>query len=54
MKYICLGYIDLKEFETLPESEREAMMDDCLSYDDVLRGNGHFSGGEGCRRPTAR
>jgi hypothetical protein len=46
MKYICLGYIDLKEYEKRPESEREAMMDDCFSYDDVLRENGHFTGGE--------
>jgi hypothetical protein len=46
MKYICLGYIDLKEYGTLPESEQEAMMDDCFRYDDVLRENGHFAGGE--------
>jgi hypothetical protein len=46
MKYICLGYIDVKEYETRPESEREAMMDDCFAYDDVLRENRHFAGGE--------
>lgn len=51
MKYICLGYIDLKEFETLPENEREAMMDECLGYDDVLRENGHFAGGEALQPP---
>jgi hypothetical protein len=51
MKYICLGYIDLKEFETLPESEREAMMDECLGYDDVLRENGNFAGGEALQPP---
>ena len=51
MKYICLGYIDLKEFETVPESEREAMVDDCLGYDDVLRENGHFAGGEALQPP---
>jgi hypothetical protein len=53
MKYICLGYIDLKTFETLSESEREAMMDDCLGYDDVLRANGHFAGGEGLQPPDS-
>lgn len=53
MKYICLGYIDLKEFEALPESERESMVDDCLGYDDVLRENGHFAGGEGLQPPGA-
>ena len=46
MKYICLGYIDLKEYETRPESERDALMDECFDYDDVLRENGHFAGGE--------
>ncbi|MEA2489300.1 MAG: hypothetical protein QOH21_1092 [Acidobacteriota bacterium] len=46
MKYICLGYIDVKEYETRPESERTAMMDDCFAYDDVLRENRHFAGGE--------
>ena len=46
MKYICLGYFDEKKWETVPESERNAMLDDCLAYDDVLRKNGHFAGGE--------
>ena len=46
MKYICLGYIDEKKWETMPETERNAMLDDCLAYDDVLRKNGHFAGGE--------
>ena len=46
MKYICLGYIDLKEYETHPEDEREALMDECFDYDDLLRANGHFAGGE--------
>src|SRR5438105_11062989 len=53
MKYICLGYIDLQEFETVPESEREAMVDDCLGYDDVLRENGHFAGGEALQPATS-
>jgi len=47
MKYICLGYIDLKEYETTRSaSEQEALMDECFDYDDVLRENGHFAGGE--------
>jgi hypothetical protein len=46
MKYICLGYIDEKKWETLSESERNAIMDECFAYDDVLRENGHFVGGE--------
>lgn len=46
MKYICLGYIDLKEFGARPESEQLSMMDECFTYDDELRANRHFAGGE--------
>jgi hypothetical protein len=46
MKYICLGYIEPNKFESMPESERNAMVDECFTYDDVLRKNGHFAGGE--------
>lgn len=46
MKYICLGYYDEKQFETLSEKERNAMFDECFGYDDVLRKNGNFAGGE--------
>ena len=51
MKYICLGYIDPKKWETMSESERNAMMDECFAYDDVLRKNGHFVGGEALQGP---
>jgi hypothetical protein len=46
MKYICLGYMDEKKWETMSESERNTLMDECFAYDDVLRKNGHFVGGE--------
>ena len=46
MKFVCLGYIAPKKFETMPESERNTMLDACFSYDDVLRSGGHFAGGE--------
>jgi hypothetical protein len=46
MKYICLGYYDEKKWETLSEDERNALMDECFAYDDVLRKNGHFATGE--------
>jgi len=46
MRYICLGYIEEKKWDTMSESERYAMMDECFAYDDVLRKNGHFAGGE--------
>lgn len=46
MKYICLGYIDENKWDTIPESERHAIMDECFTYDDMLRKNGNFAGGE--------
>ena len=46
MKFICLGYADEKSWEAMSESQRNALMDECLAYDDVLRENGHFAGGD--------
>src|ERR1700729_2287864 len=46
MKYICLGYIDPKILPSVTEAEMHAMMDSCFAYDDQLRANGHFKGGE--------
>ena len=51
MKYICLGYMEEKKWETMSESERNAMLDDCFAYDDTLRKNGHFVGGEALQSP---
>jgi hypothetical protein len=51
MRYICLGYIEPNKFETLSETERNAMVDECFTYDDELRKNGHFSGGEALQGP---
>jgi hypothetical protein len=51
MKYICLGYIEENKWETMSESERNAMMDECFNYDDVLRENGHFAGGQALQGP---
>ena len=46
MKYICLGYIDENKWNTISGTERNAIVDECFTYDDVLRKNGHFAGGE--------
>lgn len=51
MKFICLGYIEPNKFESLPEGERNALMDECFIYDDELRKNGHFAGGEALQGP---
>lgn len=46
MKYICLGYMNSEVWETFSESERNTFVDECFSYDEELRKNGHFAGGE--------
>jgi hypothetical protein len=38
--------MEADKFETMSESERNAFVDGCFAYDDVLRENGHFVGGE--------
>jgi len=51
MKFVCLGYIEPGKFENLSEKARNDMMDTCFAYDDVLRRNGHFAGGEALQPP---
>jgi hypothetical protein len=46
MKYVCLGYIEEQKWNGMSETEQHAMLDECFAYDDVLRKNGHFVGGE--------
>ena len=42
MKYICLGYLEPGNFETMSESERDTVLDQCVSYNDELRKNGYL------------
>ena len=53
MKYICLGYIEPNKFETMSESERNAMVDECFTYDDELRKSKSFAGGEALQGPQS-
>jgi hypothetical protein len=53
MKYICLGYIDPDKVKGMSEGDLHSMMDECLAYDDVLRGNAHFAGGEALQGPDS-
>src|SRR6201996_8210063 len=52
MKYICLGYYQPENVENMSESERNAMLDECFTYDDELRKNGHFAAGEALHPPN--
>jgi len=51
MKYVCLGYMDPNKWGSKSESERNAFIDECFDYDDVLRRDGHFVGGEALQGP---
>ena len=51
MKYICLGYIEPGKFQGMTEEARHAMLDACFEYDDHLRANGHWTGGEALQPP---
>jgi hypothetical protein len=51
MKYVCLGYYDKGRVDGMTEAERNAMFDACFEYDDHLRANGHWSGGEALQEP---
>jgi hypothetical protein len=53
MKYLCFGYLDVKNWETKSEGERNEMIDACLAYDDVLKKNGSWAGGEGIQGPDS-
>jgi hypothetical protein len=51
MKYLCFVYYDTGRFDSMTDDERNTMFDRCFDYDDHLRANGHWSGGEGLQPP---
>lgn len=51
MKFVCLGYADMKIFQQFSPEEMSAKMEECFAYDDVLRRGGHFVGGEALQAP---
>jgi hypothetical protein len=51
VKYICLGYYDPGKHAVMTEDERNAMFDECFEYDDHLRANGNWAGGEALQPP---
>ncbi len=46
MRFICLGYMDETKWDEMSEAERSASMEECFAYDDELRREGRFLGGE--------
>lgn len=51
MKYLCFGYLDVQQWSTLSEDERNARFDACVTYDEMLKKEGHWIGGEGLQGP---
>jgi hypothetical protein len=46
MKYICLGFFDERKWEAISESQQNAFFTSASPYDEGLRKNGHWVGGE--------
>src|SRR5262245_20748993 len=44
MKFACLGYADEKLWNAMSNEAREAMIEECFAYDDVLRRGEHWTG----------
>ena len=53
MKFVCFGYLDVESWAKKSEAERNAMIDECFAYDDVLKKDGHWVGGEGLQGPAS-
>ncbi|WP_026853393.1 YciI family protein [Geothrix fermentans] len=51
MKYICFGYLDVQQWATLSQSEQHDRFDACFTYDEGLKKDGHWVGGEGLQGP---
>ena len=41
MKYLCLVYLEEKKLDAMSKSELDALIDESLAYDEVLRKSGH-------------
>jgi hypothetical protein len=54
MKYLCLIYENEKNWETLPQSEAEAVMGEYFGFTEEIRRNGKYIAGEALQpTPTA-
>lgn len=51
MKYVCFGYLDAQKWGTYSQTEQNDMIDACFTYDEILKKNGHWAGGEGLGGP---
>ena len=51
MKYLCFGYLDVEQWLKRSQGEQNAMIDACFAYDEILKKDGHWVGGEGMQGP---
>jgi hypothetical protein len=51
VKYVCFGYLDVKNWGTYSQDKQNDMIDACVAYDELLQKNGHWAGGEGLGGP---
>ena len=40
MKFMCLGYMAESTWEAMSKSEQDALVEECLTYDEVLKASG--------------
>jgi len=52
MKFVGFGYLDVETWSKKTPAEQNAMVDRCLAYDETLKKNGHWAGGEGLQPPN--
>ena len=52
MKFVFLGYMEAGKLETMSESERNTILDECFGYNDELRKNGHLVAEEPLQPPS--
>jgi hypothetical protein len=53
MKYVCFGYLDTAKWGTYSQGQQNDMIDDCFTYDEQLKKNGQWVGGEGLGGPDS-
>ena len=44
MKFVCLGFMNEDKWNAMSHGEQEALMEECLAYDDVLCAGDHWTG----------
>jgi hypothetical protein len=47
MTFLCLGYLNMEEFDALPETEKSAVLKECYTQCQVLRATGKIRVEEG-------